>query len=301
MELSLCVMLAKALERVKRNQEVIYLDNNMSRFSKILVYVVLLLHTVIVLVPVYWMLITAFKTPAELMNNKLGLPKVWHFENFVKAWNASNMGRYLINSTILVILVLVICVGSASMIAFILSRFNFRGRHVWYIFFIAGLMVPVHAVIIPIYDMAVKLNALNNLLYLSLVYSAFFLPLAVFILYSFMRQIPYEIEESAIIDGCNEWKIFVNITLPISHQGIISVSILTALNTWNDLLLPLILLNKNDIKTISIGLRTFFASNTSQPILLLAAGFISMMPVLLLYAVLQEKVIKGLTIGALKG
>jgi raffinose/stachyose/melibiose transport system permease protein len=162
-------------------------------------------------------------------------------------------------------------------------------------------MVPVHAVIIPVYDMAVKLGALNNLLYLSLIYSAFGLPFATFILYNFMWQIPHEIEESAIIDGCNEWKVFTRIILPLTCEGLISVSILTALNTWNDLLLPLILLNRENVKTVSIGLRTFFAEFYGDPTLLLAAGFISMLPVLLFYVILQEKVVKGLTMGAVKG
>lgn len=274
---------------------------NMSKFSKAIVYMVLLIQTAIVLIPIYWMIITAFKTPMELTNNRLGLPSVWHFENFIEAWNVSNMGNYLKNSIILVILVLIICIGSASSIAFVLSRFRFRGRNALYIFFIAGLMVPVHAVIIPVYAMAVKLGALNNLLYLSLIYSAFGLPFATFILYSFMWQIPHEIEESAIIDGCNEWKVFTRIILPITRDGLISASILTALNTWNDLLLPLILLNRENMKTISIGLRTFFAEFFSDPTLLLAAGFISMLPVLLFYVILQEKVVKGMTMGAVKG
>ncbi|MFQ3621652.1 MAG: carbohydrate ABC transporter permease [Spirochaetales bacterium] len=272
-----------------------------SKIAQIPIYVILLIYAVIVVLPVFWMFNTAFKSPPELMVNKFGLPSIWRFENFAKAWEMAQIGRGFLNTIIVVLIVFIFGIGTASAVSFALSRFRFRMQNATYLLFIAGLMVPMHAVIIPIYDTAIRLNVLNNLFYLGLVYSGFLIPLCVLILTSFMSQIPIEIDESALMDGCSSWMIYTRLILPMSREGLISVMILTGLETWNDLFLPLVLLNRKEVHTISVGMRAFFAEHEIQPTLLIAGSFLAMLPVLILYAALQEKVIKGLTMGAVKG
>lgn len=262
---------------------------------------VLSIYSLILLLPIFWMLMTAMKTPQELYKNRLGLPEIWHFENFVEATRIASIPQYFMNTVIVVVVVFVFGVGLASMAAYVLARFTFKFRALIEVFFIAGLMVPIQAVVVPLYRMAISLGALNNLYYLGLVNSAFSIPLCIMILTSFIRQIPDAIEESAIIDGCNRLQIFTRIILPTIREGLISAAILVGLNTWNGLLLPLLFLSKDHVKTISIGMRSFFTQFGSQPTLLIAACFVSMLPVLVLYAVLQERMIKGLTMGAVKG
>jgi raffinose/stachyose/melibiose transport system permease protein len=269
--------------------------------AKFSIYIVLIIYSLVLLIPIIWMFITAFKTQTELFTNKLGLPNVWHISNFSDAWELADLSCGFINSITVVVVVFFLGIGSASCVSFILARFNFKGNNFLYLYFIAGMMVPIHAVTIPIYDMAIRIGATNNLLYLGLIYCGFYLPISILILTGFMSQIPKELEESAIIDGCNVWMIFTRIILPISREGLISVTVLTALYAWNDLLLPLILINRSEVITISLSLRAFFAEHSMAPTLLLAASFISMLPVLILYTVLQEKMIKGLTAGAVKG
>lgn len=271
------------------------------QFGSIGIYIVLTIYALILVLPILWMFITAFKTQSELFQNKFGLPEIWHFENFAKAWEMANIGRYFLNTTLVVVVVFVIGIGTASMIAYVLSRFRFKLRGPIYYFVIAGMMVPPHAIIIPLYTMARELNMINNLFYLALIYCGFYLPFSVLILSSFMSQIPKELEDSAVVDGANTWKIYTRIIMPISREGLLSVTILVSLYVWNDLFLPLVLLSKTEVKTISVGMRSFFAEYQMEPTLLLAASFMSMLPVLILYTVLQEKMIKGITVGAIKG
>lgn len=272
-----------------------------SRISSIPVYAALIAYAAIVLLPVAWMLLSAFKSQPELAANKFGLPAIWRLQNFSQAWRMARIGRGFVNTGFVVLLVFIFGVGFSCAASYALARFRFKHQRRLYLFFIAGLMVPMHAVIIPLYDMAVRLEAVNNLVYLGLVYAGFLIPLCVLILTSFMSQIPFELEESAVVDGCGPWTIFIKIIMPITREGLISTMILTGLDTWNDLFLPLIMLNRPEMRTISIGLRAFFAEYEFQPTLLLAASFISMLPILILYGALQEKVIKGLTMGAVKG
>lgn len=268
---------------------------------KIFTYFILSLYTLIILAPCAWMFLTAFKTPQELFKNRLGLPHVWHVENFIIATKTAKIPQYFLNTIFVVGVVFVFGVGLGSMAAYALTRIDFVFRKNIGIFFIAGLMVPIQAVVIPLYSMAVKLQALNNLFYLGLVNAAFSLPLVIMIMGSFISQIPASIEESAIIDGCNRLDVFARIILPLVPEGIISVTILVGLHVWNGLLLPLLFLSREGVKTISIGMRSFFTQYYSSPTLLIAACFVSMLPILLLYAVLQERMIRGLTAGAVKG
>lgn len=268
---------------------------------KIFAYLVLSVYAAIVLAPCVWMFLTAFKTPQELFANRLGLPQVWHVENFVIATKTAKIPQYFMNTIVVVGVVFVFGVGLGSMAAYALTRIDFVFRKKINLFFIAGLMVPIQAVVIPLYSMAVELRALNNLFYLGLVNAAFSLPLIVMIMGSFIGQIPASIEESAVIDGCNRFDLFSKIILPLVPEAIISITILVGLSVWNGLLLPLLFLSNEKVKTISIGMRSFFTEYSTSPTLLIAACFVSMLPILVLYAVLQERMIQGLTMGAVKG
>ena len=275
--------------------------SKVSKTNQVLVYVVLLSYTAIVMIPMFWMFFSSLKDQADLVANPIGAPTVWHWENYIAAWKASKMAQYFLNSVAIILIVHVVCIGSASMIAFALSRFEFKGSRFWYTFFLAGLVVPVHSVIIPVYDIAIRLGAINNHFYLAFVYSAFLLPLSMVIIYSFMAGIPHEIEESAVMDGCGPWGIYARLLVPMSREGFISAMILTGLNVWNGILLPLVLLNRQEMKTVAIGLLQFRSEHDSLPTELIAAGVIAMIPLLLLYAFLQERIVKGLTMGAVKG
>ena len=264
-------------------------------------FLTLSIYSLILLVPILWMVLTSFKTPQDLFRNRFGLPEIWRIENYVEAIRVARIPQYFLNTVLVVAVVFVFSVSLAAMAGYVLTRFSFKWRAPIRVFFLAGLTVPVQAVVVPIYGMAIRLGAVNNLLYLGLVNAAFSLPLCVLILSSFIQQIPAAIEESAIIDGCSRGQVLIHIILPTIREGIISATVLVGLHAWNGLLLPLLLLSRDSVKTISIGMRSFFTQYGSSPTLLMAACLISMLPILVLYGLLQERMIKGLTVGAIKG
>lgn len=261
----------------------------------------LYLHTLLLLIPIAWMTLTSMKSLQDLYTNPMGLPARWHFENFLRAIQVGRLQTYFKNTLIVEGITLSCTLLVSSFIAFVLSRFRFRGREFLYLFFTAGYMISLHSVLIPLYEIARSLNAFNNLVFLSLVYSAFEIPFSVLVLTNFMSQVPKEIEESAIIDGCSYWGIFSKIVVPLSRDGILAVATLVVLHAWNELLLALVMLNNPLARTLPVGLRGFFAEHLSQPTLLFAAALMASIPIMTLYALLQERFIQGITLGALKG
>jgi len=261
----------------------------------------LYLHTLLLLIPIGWMVVTSMKSLQDLYTNPMGLPTQWHVGNFIKAVQVGRLQIYFKNTLIVEVLTLSCTLLVASFVAFVLSRFRFRGREFLYLFFTAGYMISLHSVLIPLYEIARSLNAFNNLAFLSLVYSAFEIPFSVLVLTNFMSQVPKEIEESAIIDGCGYWGVFTKVVMPLSRDGILAVATLVALHAWNELLLALVMLNNPSSRTLPVGLRGFFAEHLSQPTLLFAAALVVSIPIMALYALLQERFVQGITLGALKG
>ncbi len=162
-------------------------------------------------------------------------------------------------------------------------------------------MIPIHAAVIPLYITAMKLNMMNNLIFLGMIYAAFRIPVSVFILESFMISIPKELEECAIIDGANYYMIFYRIILPLSADGIVTITILSAIASWNELLIAMLMLSRPLIKTLPIGLMGFISEWTSEYTTLCAGLLIACIPNILFYAIMKEKIVRGMTVGAIKG
>ena len=176
----------------------------------VLMYVALTLAAICVILPLLWLLFTSLKTREDLTLNTWGLPREWVFSNYVKAWSGSRIPLYMFNSIRATLLSIVITVVLVTPVSFVLARFRFKGKQILYFFFIAGMMVPIHSTIIPIYTMVGRFNMYNNLEILSLIYGAFRIPVSIFILEGFMTAIPKELEECAVIDGCSLSRIFLN-------------------------------------------------------------------------------------------
>ena len=190
---------------------------------------------------------------------------------------------------------------TSTTISYALSRFSFKFNRVIYYIIIAGMMIPIHSAVIPLYIMAMKWKLQNNLFALGAIYAAFRIPVSVFILESFMLTIPKELEECAIIDGCGYGRIFWKIILPLSRDGVVTILILAAIACWNELLVAMLMLSKPMIKTLPIGLMGFITEYEAQYTQLCAGLLIAVLPNLLFYALMQERIVKGMTIGAIKG
>ncbi len=265
------------------------------------IFFVLIVTAIVILVPLAWLLSSSLKTQQELAANTWGPPTSWQFANYVKAWKSSHLGTYMVNSIYVTVLSIVISLVASTPIAFVVSRFSFKLRNPLYYLMIAGMMIPIHSAVIPLYIIVNNLDMNDNRTMLALVYAAFRIPISVFILEGFMVGIPKEIEESAFIDGCSTWKLFTQITAPLSKDGMVTISILTVLATWNELLISMLLLQSALKKTLPVGLKGFLTEFQSEYTHLAAGIMIAIIPSILFYIFMQERIEKGMTAGAVKG
>lgn len=269
--------------------------------SIITIYVVMSVFALAVLLPLIWLLFSSLKTQADLTMNTWGPPRQWMFSNYLKAWKGSKIDTYMLNSIFVTILAIVITVITTMPIAFVLARFKFKGKKLLYFIAIAGMMIPIHSAIIPLYMMVGRWDQYNNLNVLGLIYAAFRIPISIFILEGFMSSLPRELEESAFIDGCSVWKLFFRITVPLTKDGIVTISVLTVLACWNELLVSMLLLSKPALKTLPIGLMGFITEFNSEYTQLAAGIMIAIIPSVFFYIFAQEKIEKGMIAGAIKG
>ncbi len=269
--------------------------------TKVITYTTLIVMAAIVIYPLLWLLFAALKTQKELTFNTWGIPLNPQFKNFYIAWTRSGMGFFMRNSIVASALTVLLTIVSCVPIAFVLSRFEFRFKRIIYFVIISGMMIPINSAIIPLYILANKLNMMNNLAALGLIYGAFRIPISVFILEGFMSTIPRELEECSTIDGCTIPKMFWHIIVPLSRDTIVTVSILAVLSSWNELMVAMLLTSKQAVKTLPIGLMGFISEYAAEYTQLCAGILIAIIPNIIFYIFAQEKIQKGMTAGAIKG
>lgn len=280
-----------------------FVERLMSRrtWISIGIYFIMILFALVILLPLLWLLFSSLKSLEDLAHNVWGPPRAVELSNYVIAWTRGRMAVYMRNSLTVAAVTIMLTMITSTTISYALSRFNFKLNRVIYYIIIAGMMIPIHSAVIPLYIMAMKWKMQNNLFALGAIYAAFRIPVSVFILESFMLTIPKELEECAIIDGCGYGGIFWKIILPLSRDGVVTILILAAIACWNELLVAMLLLSKPMIKTLPIGLMGFITEYEAQYTQLCAGLLIAVLPNLLFYALMQERIVKGMTIGAIKG
>lgn len=269
--------------------------------KQIIMFTLLVVLAVICLYPLYFSLVSSLKDNASIFMTPFSLPTQWRFSNYVFAWKQGQIGTYFLNSVFLTVVSVISTAFFSLLGANVLARFEFKWNPLIYIFIGAGMMIPAQSTIIPLAYMFGKLKLTNNYLMMILLFTAFNIPMTVFILTGFMKSIPRELEEAAVIDGCSNWHVLFKILVPISAPAIASASIFNFIQIWNNLLFPLMFLSKDRLKTLPIGLLNFYGFFTQEYAGIMAAINITIIPIMVVYIVLQEKVEKGLTAGALKG
>ncbi len=277
-------------------------DKNIKKIvNTILSNVLIALFSFTCIFPIFWMLYSSLKSNQEFALNTVSLPKELHFENYVQAIIEGNIGSYFKNSMFNTLLTVLVVILISFITGYCLSRFAFKGRKLVYYLFLSGMLVPIYALLIPIFVEYKELGLLNKRITLILPYIAFALPMAVFIIESFVGSIPFEIEEAAYIDGSSLTRTMFNIIMPICKPVIATAAILSFLNTWNEFPLALVLIRSNKLKTMPIGLTNFVGSYTVDYPLLLSALVVSTLPVLIMYLLFYNQIMKGMTAGAVKG
>jgi len=228
-----------------------------------------------------------------MFTSPFGLPSNPQWGNFITAWDAG-VAQYLLNSLIVTSVSVVSIVVVSAMASYVLARSRFRGRKAIYLLLVTGFAIPIHTVLVPLYEMLSKAGLTNSYIGLILPYVAFGIPFSVMLLYSFFLDFPKEIEEAARIDGCGEAAMFFRIVAPLSMSGLASVAIFQSVFIWNEFTLALILISDNTKKTLPFGLVAFQGQYAANWPLLLASVAIATVPILLLYAVMQRQFVNSL-------
>lgn len=270
---------------------------------KLLIWTLVVILVLIELYPLTWLLLSSFKAPAEFSLNPIyALPEGFYWQNYIRAWTEGRMGVYFRNSLMVTIpsLFLILCLG--SMAAFGIEILKWRFNNVVLVIFLLGIMIPVQMILLPLFAIYNQLQLLNTFTGLILVYTAFGLPLTIFLLVSFAKSLPHEVLEAALIDGANIYQIFLYIALPMMANAIITVGLVQFFFIWNDLLISLTFISDSELRTVQTGLLSFvgrFGQREWGPTF--ASITTSVIPILFLYLILNNAIMKGLTSGAVKG
>jgi len=255
----------------------------------------------ITLFPLVFLVMNSFKNSMEFfMGSPWELPKKLFFDNYTQLLS-TNFSHYLINTVIVVIVSLIILVLAGSMGAYALSRLKFKFKNFIFIMFIVGITIPIHITLVPVYAITKNIGLYDSIWGLIGPYVGFNLPITIFILKSFMEDIPISIEEAAKIDGATRWFIFWRIIFPLSTPAITAVAIYDMVILWNEFVFALVLINSPENRTLTLGLWDFQGQFTADIPAMMAVLLLSTLPLLVLYAVSGEKLIKGMTAGAVKG
>jgi N-acetylglucosamine transport system permease protein len=270
-------------------------------FSRIVAYVILAAWTAFVFYAVGWIVVSSLSTTREIFTNNL-LDSGLHWENYQKALTTHKLGLYFLNTCIYVGVSLVGIVLIAAPASYVLSRFDFPGRRFVNAIFVAGIGVPGMMLMIPLFTMFVRLNLTATSQGLIIIYIGSSIPFTVFFLTGFFGSLPSELEEAALIDGCTHAKVFWRVMLPLAQPGIITVTIFNFIGLWNDYFWALIFVNTPERRTLQLGLQALVQAMryTGDWAGLFASVIIVFLPTFVVYIFLSEKIIAGITAGAVK-
>lgn len=266
------------------------------------VHAVLLGYTLLALFPITLILINSVKTKAAIFDDPLALPTATtlSFIGFQKVMASAHFGLYFFNSLVVTLGSLLLIVLFGAMAAWALSEYRFPGNRALAVFLALGIMIPIRLGTVSILELVVRLDLVNTLTALILVYTAQGLPLAVMILSEFIAQVPGELKDAARCDGVGEFEIFFKVILPLVRPAIATVAVFTMIPAWNDLWFPLILAPSDDTKTVTLGVQQFIGQYVTDWNSVLAALSLAVIPMLVLYALFSRQLIRGLTSGAVK-
>ena len=270
-------------------------------FGKIFAYALLITGSIVIMMPVFWMVSSALKPNHEIfLYPPQWIPQPPQWDNFVKAMTALPFDVYFRNTLIIEIGTIVGTVFSCSIVAYGFARLEAPGRNFWFIVLLSTMMLPGVVTMIPVYLIFRQLGWVNTFLPL-IVPNWFGSAFYIFLLRQFFMTIPRDFEEAARIDGANTWQIITRIVLPLSKPALATVTIFTFMGVWNDFMGPLIYLNKPETYTLALGLNFFKGQYTSDWNMLMAASLVMMLPLVLLFFAAQKAFIEGITLTGIKG
>lgn len=260
-----------------------------------------ILFVAVYFIPVYSIIIISLKTTREIIFTPLAFPKKLFLGNFAKVWVELNFQRVYVNSIVISLSAVVLRILFASMASFTLAKKRNRFNEFLYILFLSGLMIPIYTVLVPIVKLIKDLGLMNSRLGLVIFYTGVGMPFAVFLLVGFVRTLPNELVEAAVIDGCSVYTIFWRMIFPLLKPVITTLFILDFLGIWNDFLIPMLTLNDASKRTVTLAMYNFYSEFGSRWEMTFSAYTLAVVPLITMYLLLQKNIVNGILVGAVKG
>jgi ABC-type glycerol-3-phosphate transport system permease component len=267
-------------------------------FRRALLLAILAIYTIATGGPFLWVAAMSLRTTPEIFEDHYGLPTQPHWEKFVDAWITSNYSTYFWNSSIVVMTAVVLITAIGSMAAHCLARYFFRGSRIVRFIILTGMIVPPQLLILSLFQIMLDYGLYNTLTGLILVYVATQIPMTIYVLEGFFRQIPQDLFDAARVDGYGDFEIFVRITLPLGLPAIFTTVVLNFIILWNEYLYAVVLLTDDSKRTLPLGIMYFMGSRTLDVGMIATGIMIAILPIILVYAFSSETMIRGFTAGA---
>jgi raffinose/stachyose/melibiose transport system permease protein len=264
-------------------------------------YLLLTLFLLLAIIPFAAIALTALKSQNELARGAFSLPEVWRWSNYAEAWNQGRFSQYSLSSVIVVIPVVLVSALLAVMMGYAFGRMRFPFSRTLFFILLLGIMVPLEALIIPLYYNLRAMNLLDTYYALILPQIGLSVSFGTFWMRGFFAQVPQDLVDAATVDGCNSWDTLWRVLLPIVQPAILSMMVLFFIWTWNDFLLALVLVSTEELRTLPLGLAFFQGQRTANIPLIAAGATMVAIPAIIMYVAFQRQFIRGVTGGAVQG
>ncbi len=251
--------------------------------------------------PLIWMVASSLKTQETIFKDMSLMPKEFHFENYILAWQEGGFGRYFLNSIVYTACVVIGIIIISSLAAYAFSRFRFPGKNFLFFMFMAAMMIPIPGSFVPLYVLLNKLHLRDTALGYILCMINVGLSTSIFLLKTFFDKMPHELEDAARIDGCSKLGIWWHVALPLAKPVLAVVVVFNALNVWNEYILALIIFDSKPLMPLQVALMTFQGEFITRYPLLMAGLTITALPIIIVYLLMQKYIVKGVTQGAVVG
>ena len=273
-----------------------------AKIYKAILFTILGIFAIGQLFPLIWLLDFSLNKSGDLfVSNILKWPVQPQFQNYVHAWHDGKVGPYLLNSIFINAIAIVITVMLSLTLGYAFTRMKWKLRGITMTVMLLGMMIPIHATLIPNFIIFNALNVSDSYLALIIPYVAFRLPLGIFIMAGFLKTIPSALEESAIIDGCGVYRTIFQIVMPITKPALVTVTIMTFLDNWNEFIMACTYLSSDKYRTIPFAVMNFAGPYAQDYAAQFAVMVLAALPALVIYFLLNEQITKGVTVGAMKG
>jgi len=284
-----------------KNNEKREVKDKGSRVVSVIIYIFLILLAILYIAPLVWVIITSLKDDSTLMLSPWSLPKTLMLGNYIFAWTAGNLGKATVNSLIVCSVTLIVSMFVGAMAAYAIAILRWRLAKLTMTYFLIGMMIPVHCVLIPLFIQFSKVHLSNSLLGIIIPYITFSLPITIYILVGFFESIPKELFESACIDGCSVYKMFGVVAIPLAKTGFMVTGLMSFVSNWNELLLAMVFISSEAKKTLPVSLTKFVGPYNTNYCQMFAAIVLAIIPTIIVYCCFANQIVDGLTAGAVKG